>query len=88
MKVFINSSHEFQSPQWESISKDGVEIYYLQLLSFSPRNGEVILKPLSSKCIVLIQSFSPRNGEIILKVHMQTLRISNPSFSPRNGGRK
>ena len=36
--------------------------------SFSPRNGEVILKATEESVRIQFQSFSPRNGEVILKL--------------------
>ena len=35
--------------------------------SFSPRNGEVILKTVVESTTELVAGFSPRNGEVILK---------------------
>ena len=62
-KVFLL----FQSPQWGSNSKGNVLTKGLRLSSFSPRNGEVILKKTNSSGFCVRRSFSPRNGEVILK---------------------
>ncbi len=40
----LEGSTSFQSPQWGSNSKVGGRDVQYELLSFSPRNGEVILK--------------------------------------------
>ena len=59
----------FQSPQWGSNSKEAESTAEVNAPnSFSPRNGEVILK-----CRIPIYKwdcigFSPRNGEVILKL--------------------
>ena len=42
--------------------------------SFSPRNGEIILKTGSSLIVIQKPRFSPRNGEIILKAERSTTR--------------
>ena len=34
----------FQSPQWGKCSKDGAKEAYSEMVSFSPRNGESVLK--------------------------------------------
>ena len=39
-----------------------------QKWSFSPRNGEVILKEIRKVAFDLNVCFSPRNGEVILKL--------------------
>ena len=39
-------------------------------MSFSPRNGEIILKDIMFFQKVYSSRFSPRNGEIILKVEV------------------
>ena len=55
-------------------------------LSFSPRNGEVILKP--QKTLGdggYTKSFSPRNGEVILKLLSKKEEKLWQCFSPRNG---
>ena len=62
----------FQSPQWGSNSKGTGKVTIQDPEeSFSPRNGEVILKTLESRGNELIREcFSPRNGEVILKPHL------------------
>ena len=39
----------------------------MDLYGFSPRNGEVILKPEQNYYTITCYRFSPRNGEVILK---------------------
>ena len=54
--------------------------------SFSPRNGEVILKIYEDYRRKRENCFSPRNGEVILKVVMPSApHVDGASFSPRNG---
>ena len=56
------------------------------MCSFSPRNGEVILKPTGLKFIDPWESgFSPRNGEVILKAKKEADILVKKGFSPRNG---
>ena len=58
----------FQSPQWGNNSKVKYnQATVVNRLSFSPRNGEIILKSYVELEGFLAMSFSPRNGEIILK---------------------
>ena len=57
-------------------------------MSFSPRNGEIILKFKTIGGDGEEECFSPRNGEIILKgntVRCGTLMSYPARFSPRNG---
>ena len=53
--------------------------------SFSPRNGEVILKAKEVRAHRRVFGFSPRNGEVILKVEENSFRDFEGGFSPRNG---
>ena len=76
----------FQSPQWGSNSKE-VSFYshHNKNMSFSPRNGEVILKAPTCQGMWRQPCFSPRNGEVILK-EVSIRQIEEPGrFSPRNG---
>ena len=58
----------------------------LLAMSFSPRNGEIILKAMNSEYTDNNGvSFSPRNGEIILKEYILGDQDFEESFSPRNG---
>ena len=57
----------FQSPQWGSNSKEGEKFMSTFNLSFSPRNGEAILKLYLEIAQNMYIRFSPRNGEAILK---------------------
>ena len=57
----------FQSPQWGSNSKVKLAFFGGEPLSFSPRNGEVILKVEENQHNKRLAGFSPRNGEVILK---------------------
>ena len=62
---------EFQSPQWGDNSKVKMAAYIRKTISsFSPRNGEIILKVLVevTEFWTYVWRFSPRNGEIILKL--------------------
>ena len=57
------------APQWGSNSKDdSLSSIYDVNTSFSPRNGEVILKRKIRPFLPWSTCFSPRNGEVILKV--------------------
>ena len=59
---------EFQSPQWGSNSKVKYpKMGNHEFMRFSPRNGEVILKPPVGFEEHTASGFSPRNGEVILK---------------------
>ena len=76
----------FQSPQWGSNSKaDALKKAASLFGSFSPRNGEVILKLLQKMSTTRQVRFSPRNGEVILKFYIKNPIGSIASFSPRNG---
>ena len=62
----------FQSPQWGKCSKG----FYLNISiliedSFSPRNGESVLKNIQRAFDNMFKSFSPRNGESVLKVSIK-----------------
>mgnify|MGYP000976488273 CR=1 FL=1 len=77
----------FQSPQWGDNSKaarDAIVSVY-EDLSFSPRNGEIILKAAVAAEEARLESFSPRNGEIILKDSTALCTLKLQCFSPRNG---
>ena len=65
----LRSISWFQSPQWGSNSKDDYDFGEKSFnFSFSPRNGEVILKEKRKRIDTIAStSFSPRNGEVILK---------------------
>ncbi len=54
-------------------------------MSFSPRNGEVILKNAVIKMAERVPGFSPRNGEVILKKVPEVCHTFSKCFSPRNG---
>ena len=54
--------------------------------SFSPRNGEVILKTMKVSIRLSHDGFSPRNGEVILKTLVNVEKFENGSFqSPQWG---
>ena len=58
---------------------------YWRMESFSPRNGEVILKYLVVLMLKFQVSFSPRNGEVILKEldhnhHAKIYKVSVPAM--------
>ena len=77
----------FQSPQWGSNSKALAELnLIIGSASFSPRNGEVILKAVQFSTLLNNFGFSPRNGEVILKVLDFPFPVVNTSFqSPQWG---
>ena len=59
----------FQSPQWGKCSKVVENFGKLPMrMSFSPRNGESVLKNMISELNPIIKRFSPRNGESVLKL--------------------
>ena len=55
-------------------------------MSFSPRNGEIILKNIMTNLKTITAAFSPRNGEIILKAFIFRISIIFLGFqSPQWG---
>ena len=81
----MKEKNKFQSPQWGSNSKVFVSIVFFACSSFSPRNGEVILKRIKLEMMVQLVRFSPRNGEVILKDVQLIFFLLLAGFSPRNG---
>ena len=77
----------FQSPQWGSNSKGVLSnAIATTTKSFSPRNGEVILKDFLKEYDRLSSSFSPRNGEVILKSKVPHVKFFIYTFqSPQWG---
>ena len=76
----------FQSPQWGSNSKEKEKEVYEKCLSFSPRNGEVILKECAGHMQHRLPSFqSPQWGSNSKAGVTWTVHHGSESFSPRNG---
>ena len=61
--------YTFQSPQWGDSSKGrhNIPSKGIRKPSFSPRNGEIVLKLAVVALVMPMVGFSPRNGEIVLK---------------------